>query len=209
MLLAAAPAAHAATAVALEGPTLQTTYTKSTKLTGMVSTDGTAAAGVPVQLEGRPYPYEGDFAPVQSTTTAADGTFTFIRKLGQNWQFRAVAAGVTSSRVRVYVKPFSRLTFRARSSRVIKLTQRYRVPSGVKLDQPTIFYVGKRGAKSIPRVATGELKRVRKGRYTSTAVVHLPAAWNGVFRYASCFRYSGGSGMGNPRAGCSRRFRFR
>ena len=32
--------------------------------------------------------------------------------------------------------------FRARSSRVIKLTQRYRVPKGVRLRAPTIFYVG-------------------------------------------------------------------
>jgi hypothetical protein len=206
--LLAAPAAHAATAVALKGPSTQTTFGDATKLSGMVATDGVPAADVPVQLEGRRYPYEGEFQPIQTTTTAADGTFSFARKLGRNWQFRAVAAGVTSARVRVYVAPWSKLSFRPRSSRVIRLTQRYRVPKDVRLEQPTIFYVGRRGAKSIPRVASAELERVRKGRYTSSAVVRIPAKWKGAFRYASCFRYTGGSGMGNPRASCTRRFRF-
>jgi hypothetical protein len=207
-LLLAAPAAHAATAVALKGPSAQTTYGKSTTLSGMVATDGAPAADVPVQLEGRRYPYDGEFQPIMTTTTAADGTFSFIRKLGRNWQFRAVAAGVTSARVRVYVAPWSKLSFLARSPRLIRLTQRYRVPRDVKLKQPTIFYVGRRGAKSIPRVASADLHRVRKGRYTSSALVRLPAKWNGSFRYASCFRYTGGSGMGNPRSTCPQKFRF-
>ena len=110
--------------------------------------------------------------------------------------------------MRAYLFPFTTLTFRARSSRVIKLTQRYRVPKGVKLKQRTIFYVGKRGRKTAPRVASGKLERVRSGRYTSSAVVRLPKAWNGRFRYASCFRYTGGSGLGNPRATCPSKFRF-
>ncbi len=79
---------------------------------------------------------------------------------------------------------------------------------GVRLKEPTIFYVGKSGKASAPRVATGEVERIRPGRYRSTAIVRLPAAWNGRFRYASCFRYTGGSGMGDPRASCPRRFRF-
>jgi hypothetical protein len=208
MLLVAAPAAHAATTVALEGPSSETTFSETTTLRGMVSTDGAPAAGVEVTLEGRPYPYDGDFAAVASTTTAADGTFTFKQTVDRNWQFRAVAASVTSKRVRAYVFPHTTLTFRARSSRVIRLTQRYRVPKDVRLKQPTIFYVGKRGRKTAPRVASSKLERVRAGRYTSTAIVRLPKSWHGLFRYASCFRYTGGSGMGDPRAGCKSKFRF-
>jgi hypothetical protein len=78
----------------------------------------------------------------------------------------------------------------------------------VRLEQPTIFYVGPRGAERAPRAATVELERIRAGRYRSTALVRLPSKWRGRFRYASCFRYTGGSGMGNPRATCPRRFRF-
>jgi hypothetical protein len=98
---------------------------------------------------------------------------------------------------------------------VIKVTQRYRVPRGVRLEQPTLFYVGPcrpRGrrctARSAPLAARAELERVRPGRYRSSALVRLPAKWKGRFRYGSCFRYTVGSGMGNPRTGCPKRFRF-
>ena len=67
---------------------------------------------------------------------------------------------------------------------------------------PTIFYVGRSGRATAPRVATGKLQRIRAGRYRSEAVVRLPAEWDGRFRY------TGGSGMGNPRSTCPRRFRF-
>jgi hypothetical protein len=211
MLLVAAPAASAATTIALEGPTSETTFGKATTVRGSVSADGAPLAGQTIELEGRRYPFDGDFAPLDHTTSAADGTFSFKRTLDRNWQFRVTdaAAGVTSKRIRAYVFPATTLTFRARSSRVIKLTQRYRVPKGVRLKQPTIFYVGKRGRKTAPRVAAGKLERVRSGRYTSSSIVRLPKSWHGLFRYASCFRYTGGSGMGDPRAGCGKNFRFR
>jgi hypothetical protein len=208
LLLLAAPAAHAQTTVALGGPSSETTFGETTTLRGMVSTAGTAAAGVQVELEGRRYPFESPFAPLAQATTAADGTYSFERTLDRNWQFRVVAGDVKSHRVHVYLFPFTTLTFRARSSRVIKLTQRYRIPKGARLKQPTLFYVGKRGRKTAPRVASAKLERVRAGHYTTSAVVRLPKAWHGRFRYASCFRYTGGSGLGNPRSGCPTRFRF-
>jgi hypothetical protein len=207
-LLIAAPAASAATTVSIRLSPSETQFGSTTKITGTVANDGVATAGQPVTLEGRPYPYGDEFVPVVTGTTGPDGRYTFAQHLRRNWQFRVTTTGATSKRVRAYVFPDTTLTFQARSSRVIKLTQRYRVPKDVRLEQPTIFYVGKRGRKTAPRVATGKLKRVRAGRYTSSAVVRLPAAWKGRFRYASCFRYTGGSGMGNPRASCPRRFRF-
>ncbi len=210
MLLVAAPAASAAVTVSVKLAPAATEFGKATKISGTVLSDGAPLAAQTLELEGRRYPFENAFAPLDHTTSAADGTYAFERRLDRNWQFRITdaAAGVTSKRVRAYVFPFTTLTFRARSSRVIKLTQRYRVPKGVKLKQPTLFYVGKRGRKTAPRVASGKLERVRSGRYTSSAVVRLPKSWNGRFRYASCFRYTGGSGMGNPRASCPSKFRF-
>ena len=58
------------------------------------------------------------------------------------------------------------------------------------------------------RAGSGELKRTRPGRYRATAIVKLRPKWHGRFRYASCFRYTVGSGMGNPRAQCPKRFKF-
>jgi hypothetical protein len=208
-LLLAAPAASAATTVSIRASPSETQFGTTTRITGTVVVDGVAAAGRAVTLEGRPYPYEADFAPVVTGTTGPDGRYTFEQTRDRNWQFRVVTPGGTSARVRAYVFPDTTLTFKARNARVIRLIQRYRVPKDVRLKQPTIFYVGKRGRKTAPRVATGDLERVRAGRYVSTAIVRLPAAWDGKFRYASCFRYTGGSGMGNPRASCPKKFRFR
>src|SRR6185436_10666398 len=53
MLLVAAPAASAATTIALEGPSSETTFGDTTTLKGMLSADGTALAGHTIELEGR------------------------------------------------------------------------------------------------------------------------------------------------------------
>jgi len=208
MLLVAAPAAHAAVTVSIKVTPAESQLDDTTRISGTVLDDGAPVAGAIVRLDGKRYPFEDELAPVATATTGADGTYRFDRELARNWQFRVVAGTTKSERVRAYVYPATKLTFRARSSRVIKLTQRYRVPRGVRLKEPTIFYVGRGGRSSAPRVATGKLERIRAGRYRSTAIVRLPAAWEGRFRYASCFRYTGGSGMGNPRASCPRRFKF-
>jgi hypothetical protein len=208
MLLLAAPAADAAVTVSMAVKPEETTYGDPTQIRGTALQDGTPFAGQPVVLEGRRYPFEDEFQALETGTTGADGAYAFERALDRNWDLRVRAGDGLSPRQRAYVFPASELTFRARNSRVIRVTQRYRVPRGVKLEKPTIFYVGRRGAKRIPRAAVGELERVRAGRYRSTALVRLPAKWHGRFRYASCFRHTAGSGMGNPRAGCPRRFTF-
>ena len=208
MLLLAAPVADAAVTVAMEISPEETRYGEQTDITGTALLDGAPFAGQPIQLEGRRYPFEDEFTVLETGVTAADGTYAFERELDRNWDLRVRAGDGVSPQERAYVFPAFTLTFRARSSRVIRLTQRYRVPRGVRLEKPTIFYVGRRGAKRAPRAATGELERIRAGRYRSTAVVRIPTEWNGRFRYASCFRYTGGSGMGNPRSSCPRRFRF-
>jgi hypothetical protein len=209
MLAFGAPAADAAVTVDMRVSPDETRYGEVTEITGTALLDGAPFAGQPVQLEGRRYPFDDEFAVIDSGVTAADGTYRFERELDRNWDLRVTTGGAVSPRERAYVFPAFTLTFRARNSRVIRLKQRYRVPRDVRLEKPTIFYVGPRGAERAPRAATGELERLGPGRYRSTAVVRIPAAWKGRFRYASCFRYTGDSGMGNPRASCPRKFRFR
>jgi hypothetical protein len=208
MLLVAAPAAHAAVTVSIELTPAETQFGQVTKISGTVLGDGAPLANQPVELDVRRYPFDSPFAPLAATTTATDGTYAFEQSLNRNAQFRVIAAATKSHRAHAYVFPATTLSFRARNTRVIRLVQRYRVPKSVRLKQPTIFYVGKRGRKTAPRVATGKLVRTKPGRYRSSAVVRLPKRWHGRFKYASCFRYTGGSGMGNPRAGCPTRFRF-
>ena len=76
------------------------------------------------------------------------------------------------------------------------------MPKTVKLTSPTLFYLGPRGAKRASLRKTAELKRTKAGRYTSQVDVTLPDGWHGAFRYASCFRPSPGTGMGDPDAKC-------
>ena len=209
LLLVAAPAALADVSVSIELQPAEAQFGQATEISGTVLNDGAPLANEPVELDVRRYPFESPFAPLDTTTTAADGTYAFEQSLDRNAQFRVIAADTKSHRLHAYVFPATTLSFRARSSRVIRLMQRYRVSKGVRLEQPTIFYVGKRGRKTAPRVAIGELVRTRHGRYSSSAIFRLPKSWHGRFKYASCFRYTGRSGMGNPRAGCPRRFHFR
>ncbi len=169
---------------------------------------GTAPAGQTVRLEGKRYPFDADFRVVESTTAEEDGTFRFEREFERNWRVRVRVADEVSETAPVYVFPRFTLRFEARNERVIRLVQRYRVPHGVDLERPTIFYVGRRGARTAPRAARVEVERTGSGRYRSVALVRIPSRWNGRFRYASCFRYTPGSGMGDPRASCPRRFRF-
>jgi hypothetical protein len=204
-----APAAQAAVTVDMKVAPEQTRYGKPTTITGTALLDGAPFGGQPVQLEARRYPFEADWAPIADGVTAADGTYRFDVELDRNTDLRVTTGGAVAPRERAYVFPAFTLSYRARNSRVIRITQRYRVPRGVRLDKPTIFYVGPRNAKKAPRAAIGELERIRAGRYRSSALVRLPAKWKGRFRYASCFRYSGGSGMGDPRSTCPHKFRFR
>jgi hypothetical protein len=208
LLLVLAPAASAAPEIDLGVTPEEPRYRDDVTIAGEVTDGGAPLAGQEVVLEARPYPFDGEFEELARTTTDAEGAFEFQRRLDRNHVVRVVAAGVTSRRVRAYVYPRPDLRFVARNERVIRLTQRYRVPRNVKLERPTIFYVGRGGARRAPKAAVAEVRRTARGRFISTALVRIPSAWEGRFRYASCFRYTAGSGMGDPRAACPRKFRF-
>jgi Carboxypeptidase regulatory-like domain len=203
------PTVAGAAEIELEVAPTEARYGEANTLTGTVTdAAGMPVAGAPVTLVGRRFPFDGDFHRLDTATTDADGAYRFEREFERNWQVRAVVGEDRSKTRRVYVFPRFTLSFKARNSRVIVLSQRYRVPHGVELKRPTVFYVGRRGRRTAPRAATAEVERVRSGRFVSKAVVRIPAAWKGRFRYASCFRYTVGSGMGRPDAPCPKRFRF-
>ena len=174
-------------------------------------TEGAAPlAGQVVELQARAYPYEGAFATIATASTGADGAYAFERRFRRNMQLRAVAPAqlVTSRARRAYVFPRPRSTFKALSRRRLRITQFLRTPDGVHLTAPTVFYLGPAKARTAPRVATARPRRIGHGRFKASVTVTLPRAWNGSFRYGSCFRYSEGSGMGNPKARCPERYRF-
>lgn len=208
LLALAAPAASAQVAVEFDVEPLEVRYGDATEVTGTVTEGGVPAPGLEVILEGRGYPFDADLRTLETTTTDAEGAFAFEREFDRNWEVRARVGLLAAKRVRFSVFPDFTLRFRARSRHVIRLTQTYRVPRGVRLERPTLFYVGRRTARRAPVRAKAEVERTGPGRFRSDAVVRLPTDWNGRFRYASCFRHTFGSGMGDPRADCPKRFRF-
>jgi hypothetical protein len=177
---------------------------------GFLTENGLPLAGQSVEIQARPYPYDGAFEPLLTLTTDDNGGFGFRRRFDRNVQLRAVAPvqQVTSGTARAYVFPRPRSFFKALSGDRLRITQILRTPVGVRLTAKTIFYLGPKKAKRAKKVASAEPKRIGRGRFKATAVVELPPEWNGFFRYASCFRYSEGSGLGDPKSRCPKTYRF-
>jgi hypothetical protein len=200
-----------APAGAYAAPSMGVTLSKSSVRYGAAHTvdgtlvDGTTGLGAQeVVLEGRRYPYEGSYRVIARTTTDATGKFTFKPQLDRNHRLRVIAPAqsLTSDVLQAYTLPSFDLSFRALKPGVVRLYQRYTVPTSVKLSSPTLFYLGKRGAKQASLRKSATLTRAKAGRYTSQVDVTLPDSWHGAFRYASCFRPSPGTGMGDPGAKC-------
>ena len=175
----------------------------------------TDAAGAPlggrrIALEKRDFPYTGPFRPIDHATTRADGSFRFNDiELDQNADLRVVAFdGTTSGIARAWTYPAFTLRYKPAGNDRVKVTQTYRTPRAVKLTAPTLFYLGKGSADRSSLRVRARTRRTAAGRFLATATVELPTRWKGSFRYASCFGYSKGSGMGDPARGCPTRFDF-
>jgi hypothetical protein len=179
-------------------------YGAAHTVTATLADGTTPLAGQEVVLEGRRYPYEGSYRVIDRQTTDAEGKATFKPELDRNHRLRVLVPGLTleSEVLNAYTLPAFELSFRALRPGVVRLYQRYTVPKTVKLKAPTLFYLGSRRAKKASLRESGDVDRTKAGRYSSHVTVTLPDGWNGAFRYASCFRPTPGTGMGDPRAKC-------
>ena len=121
MLAFAAPVADAAVTVDMKVSPDETRYGEPTTITGTALLDGAPFAGQAVQLEARRYPFEADWAPIADGVTGADGTYRFEVELDRNTDLRVTTGGAVSPRERAYVFPAFTLSYRARSSRVVRL----------------------------------------------------------------------------------------
>ena len=193
----------------------------TTTFSGRVTESGAPLPGRIVALEIRRHPYKSAWRRSGGTaTTAADGSYTFARKLDRNHRARVRMLGgpyvldSLSRRRNAYVLPAFTLSFDQRGRRVLRLRQAYTVPRDARLSAPTRFYVGpchpdaddECTATRAPFRAETKTRRVRAGRYLAKATVRIPRSYGGRFQYVSCFVYSKGSGMGDPGQRCPRRF---
>jgi hypothetical protein len=213
LALALLPAAASAAVIDIQvTPKGGADYGETHAITGkMTGPYGAPLVGRDVELEIRAYPYKKKFRSVAKAMTGLDGRFAFDYAFPKNHQVRVFAPqfGDRSAVAPVYVFPRTDLTFELARRNVIRLIQTYTTPKGVKLTAPTLFYVGPAGKKKAPLAAKAKTKPIKKkgkrvkGRFRATALVRIPKAWKGRFRYASCFPYNGG--MGDPHLGCPKR----
>jgi hypothetical protein len=218
ILLLLAPSAAAAGLSLTVTPREGAIYGEEHRFSGRLTGGPRPLPGRIVVLRARPHPYSGAFTPVAETVTDADGRYSFLQELRRNHQVqvRAPAPPVTppasaaSSRVaRAYVFPAARLSARTVRPNVVRITQELTVPRDVVLRAPSRFYLGRARAATATFVRTARPRRVRAGRFRVRVTVRVPAAYDGRFSYAACFRATKGAGLGDPKAGCPRRtFRF-
>jgi hypothetical protein len=180
---------------------------ESHQVNGTLTSDGrTPLAGQQVVLQGRPFPFDNPFMQLATATTAADGTFSFKTELTGNTKLRAFAPalGTRSGQITAHLFPATHLSFRQVRPGVVRITQDYRVPHSARLGGKTLLYVAPRDARTsrINRLAT--TRRVRAGRFRARVTVTIPSSYGGRFRYAACYRYSPGSGLGDPKISCPR-----
>ena len=122
----------------------------------------------PCSLQGRAYPYKGEFKTLATATTRADGTFALQAPLRpQHW----TCAPSRPPRWRrpttcgAYVYPRPRSTFTALSGSRLRITQFLRTAPNVRLTARTTFYLGPKNAKTAKAFARAKPRKIGKGRF--------------------------------------------
>jgi hypothetical protein len=180
---------------------------ESHQVNGTLTSDGRMPlAGQEVVLQGRPFPFDDPFEQLGTATTASDGTFSFETELTRNTKLRvlAPALGARSKQVTAHLFPATQLSFRQVRPGVVRITQDYRVPRAATLAGNTLFYLAPRKAKTSRINRLAKTRRVSAGHFRARVTVTIPNSYGGRFRYAACYRYSPGSGLGDPKISCPR-----
>ena len=208
LVLVLAPAARAAElTIGVDEGDRGIHWGESHQINGTLTSDGrTPMAGEQVALQSKPFPFKDPFEQVETTTTRADGTFSFETELTRNTKLRAVAPALNarSKQITAHLFPASRLRFRQVRPGVVRMTQDYRVPRSAGLAGKTLFYVAPAKAKTSRINLLASTRRVSAGHFRARITVRIPDSYNGHFRYAACYRYSPGSGLGDPKISCPR-----
>lgn len=208
LVLVLAPAARAAElTIGVDEGDRGIHWGESHQINGTLTSDGRRPiAGQQVVLQSKPFPFKDPFEQVETTTTRTDGTFSFETELTRNTKLRAVAPALNarSKQITAHLFPASRLRFRQVRPGVVRMTQDYRVPRFAGLAGKTLFYVAPAKAKTSRINRLASTRRVSAGHFRARITVRIPDSYNGHFRYAACYRYSPGSGLGDPKISCPR-----
>lgn len=199
VLLATAPAVASAAELTLRvKPADGVTLGEEHVVTGRLSDASGPLGGQLATLE---MLVGGDYRPLTSATTGAEGDYRFDFGFDRNRRIRVRAADA-EAKGRVSVFPTMRLTVRTQRRNVVRITQALRGPGSATIRGRTRFYLGAAKAKSGRFVRLAKVRRLHTGRYVARAEVRIPARYKGRFTYAACFTASGSSDMGDPDVRC-------
>src|SRR4029078_8932597 len=124
-------------------------------------------AGQAIELQGRAYPYKGEFKTLATATTRPDGTFAFKRRFDRNMDVRAFAPAqaAVSKDDRAYVYPRPRSTFKALTRNRPRITQFLRTAPNLRLSAPPTSSLGPEKAKTAKPFARAKPRKIGKGRF--------------------------------------------
>jgi hypothetical protein len=146
---------------------------------GTVGRSGTGVGGVPLVLQGDPYPYAG-FADIARTTSLADGSFSFPPlRPDRNERLRVLGEGapaLASATLSVLVDPLVSLSARSLGPGRALLSLRIRhVRDGGPAPVAVRWFVRTLSARVYRQAAVTPSSEVRPGLLVASAVVDPPA----------------------------------
>jgi hypothetical protein len=180
------------------------TWGDEVELSGNVRQGDVRLEGEEVALEADPYPFDGSFAEIDSSTTGPQGEFSFAAGPAANTDYR-VATGEgsvsTSDAVRVLVEPRIELIAEPTAGGT-RFTTEFRHPEERSIQGSTVLSYAAAvpdASGRLPFVRAVEVDQDRPGR--SSASITLPFA-EGEVVYETCESYTGDSGMSGSRRTC-------
>ncbi len=193
---AAAAAAGGATTLTVHVHRAEIRFKGSTAVSGRLS-NGDASAGQAIELRADPFPY-GSYAPGPTTTTTdADGTYSFRISPDRNTRYRVAFQGPPAVRshpahVTVDERIGTRVRYLPRGR--ARLSIRSRHPADLRWGgERAKWYLSSRGRGPMKRAEVTRTREATPGRTRLAATVPVPA---GPFRFAACFKRRPTGAMG-------------
>ncbi|MGI8578929.1 MAG: hypothetical protein ACR2K9_00005 [Solirubrobacteraceae bacterium] len=168
------------------------------KVDGHVTSAGVAQPDVQVVLFVQRFPYGHSFRPVAARRTTSSGGFIFKRSFDRNTRVRVQISGsATRSRVaEADVVPRTHLSDHvSRDLRKVRAVVTARSAPDVRLGGRVDIYVGRYKAQHLRKVSRPVIRPVSRGFARASALITIPASYNGGYNIVSCYVAPASAGM--------------